>query len=118
MSNEVLSIVDAVLRQTRAGALNWAIADAGKDDEYTANSERFRYYVSSRDGDSQPPFTFEVWKINAESKNKKLIEATSTGPDMDLGPSLSDLIEVARGQASGLGGSVREEILKDLGELF
>jgi len=121
--DDVLKIVRTLLAQTRDGSLQWGTNDTTLDDEYVGESERFLYYVGSRDNDGEPPYSLQVWRLmpgleEGKSENLKLLDVVSLGEFAAVQAPMQELVELVRLKRAGLNESLADEIMQDFSQPF
>lgn len=108
--NELGSVLDKLLARTDTGDLQWS--ESGEPTEYKAESDKFWYYIKTRDEDGIPPFRFQVYRKSANPL--KLAEEFSVEENGSLLEKFEALHARAFRSAAGLTRELSEEILSDL----
>lgn len=111
--NELGSVLDKLLARTDSGDLQWT--ESGEPTEYKAETEKFWYYIKTRDEDGIPPFRFQVYR-KSESP-LKLAEEFSVDQNQTLLDKFEALHARAFRSAAGLTRELSEEILSDLDDI-
>jgi len=111
---ELIQIAESLLARTREGALTWGTNDNCGDDEYYAETDRFGYYVGSRDNDGESPYRVEIWRTRPDEEDIKLLDAVTVNDYFDAQPAVKALVEAARQNLAGLRLSLLEEVEADL----
>jgi len=116
---EITAIAASLIEKTMAHTLDWSASEDAY--EYEALSGRFVYYVKSRDEDDRAPYRLQiVLRTEGEEDQPILAEAgtisgTNSTATLKLNSALRDLYDVAKLTALGVGTSLADEVLKDLG---
>lgn len=111
---DAFEIIDALARQSESGRLEWT-QFGGSDDEYGASTDRFMYYIGSRDDDGLAPYRLQIWKHQVTPDGKAMMIEEFESTVDDLRSAIERLYRSARGKALGLD-RLKDDILRDLGE--
>ncbi len=116
---EMLTIAKSLIEKSKSGEIEWAASEDSY--EYETSSGRFAYYIKSRDEDDRAPFRLQVvLRKEVEGELPVLAEAaTITGAtgstNVQLNAALRDLYDISKLTALGVGTSLADEVMKDLG---
>jgi hypothetical protein len=111
---ELIKVVNGLSKQTESADLKWRLF-GNTEDEFTTETEKFRFYVGSRDDDGELPLKFEIWAVG--EKGIKIGDFLTSNIPSATG-AIQRLHSVARASAAGIEGSIADAVLRDLGELF
>ncbi|UOQ88713.1 hypothetical protein MUN74_15800 [Agromyces endophyticus] len=111
---DLADIATGLVVATRRGSLKWSVYDADSG-EYTAQSQRFTYYLKPRDEDGSAPFIFEIYRPASESAPQavQLVQVSSSKSPILLQP-IAELYNLARLDALGIT-NLKADVLGDLG---
>jgi hypothetical protein len=104
------TVLEKLLAKTISGSLVWS--DSSEPTEYKSSTDKFFYYIKTRDEDGLSPYRFQVWSRSGSPN--KLGEEVSADFDGDVSHLFAELHERAFMSASGLTRELSEEILSDL----
>jgi hypothetical protein len=77
--DEVKTILNRLLERTKAGEVEWGLLP-GSREEFAYRTDRFGYFVRTRDGDAQPPYVVEIYAYtdDPDVPGVKIYEAESS----------------------------------------
>ena len=110
--NELVAIVRGLIDSTKMGTLVWQIYDDEGSAEFTGSTDRFVYYIKSRDEDDLAPYRFQIFK-KSESSGAQLVLEHVTRPESIATEPIGVLFGTAKLSAFGIK-SLKDEILGDL----
>jgi len=114
--SEVLAAVQSLLTRSRDGRATWVRWQ--ESDEFTTETNKFRFFLKARDEDDNPPFILEIWRKTAQADNEisaVKVNESQAGGSSALGLTLSDLYNAAKGSAYGIS-DLSKDLLDDLND--
>lgn len=112
---EMVKIAKGLVEKTSTRELVWR--ESPEQSGYVATTDRFGYWVKARDDDNQAPWWFGVY-LKSKGGQEALVAdyTTSSGSSKESLTAMRTLYDAAKLSALGLGSSLADEVMRDLGQ--
>ena len=111
-ARQIEDTINKLVSRTASGKAKWVISEVSE--ELSTDTEKFQFFIFSRDTDNDAPFVFEIYlKPTKEDSDPVQIAHSASRPDNPLNDLLAKLYSVAKLSLEGIK-DLAHELAEDL----